>query len=210
MPPAERAKGSSLAKTYTQLLWRRHRVQSKDLQRKIQLKWAAIYALPTEEAKKQALQVNPYVPLDYRFATDTPPLFGFPGGSAEASASSSSAAAAAGAGGGEGAAVSSPAATGAGAPAADRSGASKTGASTDSAKPSGGFVKGTLRAKRRSRAGEDDDMDEFGMSGAGVGGGGVEDAGAAAPAAPAAAAPAPAAAAGGKGGAPAGKAGKKK
>ena len=55
-------------------------MQMKDLTRKLQLKWAAIYALPTPELRAEALFVDPYVPLDLRLATDTPPLLGFSDG----------------------------------------------------------------------------------------------------------------------------------
>lgn len=80
MPQAEKKKGRDLAKLYTQGLWRRRRMQMKDLTRKLQLKWAAIYALPTPELRAEALFVDPYVPLDLRLATDTPPLLGFSDG----------------------------------------------------------------------------------------------------------------------------------
>jgi hypothetical protein len=80
MPQAEKKQGRELAKLYTQGLWRRRRMQMKDLTRKLQLKWAAIYALPTPELRAEALFVDPYVPLDLRLATDTPPLLGFSDG----------------------------------------------------------------------------------------------------------------------------------
>ena len=80
MSKEEALHAKSLAKTYTKLMWKRDRLKNKDLNRKIKLKWAAIYALPNDEAKKAALIIDPYVPLDYRYATETPPLMGFPGG----------------------------------------------------------------------------------------------------------------------------------
>jgi len=88
MPQAEREKGKELAKAYTQGLWRRRRMLMKDLTRKLQLKWAAIYALPTAELREEALFVDPYVPLDLRLSTDTPPLLGFSDGQEGTSSSS--------------------------------------------------------------------------------------------------------------------------
>ncbi len=50
---------------------------NRDLQRKIRLKWAAIHALPTVELRREALVIDPYVPLRTRVPTQTPPLKGF-------------------------------------------------------------------------------------------------------------------------------------
>jgi len=77
---AERAAGRRAHAAYAQGLWRRHRAQMKDLQRKLALKWSAVHALPSRALQLEALFVDPYVPLDLRLATDTPPLLGFPGG----------------------------------------------------------------------------------------------------------------------------------
>lgn len=78
-PPsdAEKAKGSALYSTYVKLKWKRERIMARDLQRKIALKWAAIAALPTQELKLEALEVDPFIPLRLRPATITPPLKGF-------------------------------------------------------------------------------------------------------------------------------------
>lgn len=99
MSPELRVKGEELAKTYTRLMWKRNRVTQKDFARKLKLKWAAIYALPTEELRKQALFFDPYVPLNYRMPTATPPLAGFSGApeeTAKQAASSSASSSAAG------------------------------------------------------------------------------------------------------------------
>ena len=74
---AEKAKGAAIYNTYVKLRWKRQRVMARDLQRKIKLKWAAIAALPTPELQREALEVNPMVPLRLRLATITPPLKGF-------------------------------------------------------------------------------------------------------------------------------------
>ena len=74
---AEKARGAALYNTYVKLLWKRQHVMSRDLQRKIKLKWAAIAALPTPELRREALVVDPFVPLRLRVQTITPPLKGF-------------------------------------------------------------------------------------------------------------------------------------
>jgi len=53
------------------------RLQSRDLSVKLQLKWAAIAALPTAARKAEALVVDEEVPLRARLPTVTPPLKGF-------------------------------------------------------------------------------------------------------------------------------------
>jgi hypothetical protein len=68
-----------VATLYTKLLWRRERVLARDATRKMQLKWAAIGALPTEALQREALIIDPFVPLHLRVARETPPLAGFHG-----------------------------------------------------------------------------------------------------------------------------------
>ena len=75
--PEEVARGRALYRTYVKLLWKRHIVQSRDLNRKLRLKWAAIAALPTPELRQEALVVDARIPLRLRVATITPPLHGF-------------------------------------------------------------------------------------------------------------------------------------
>ena len=58
-------------------MWKRHHVQSRDLQRKLRLKWAAINVLPTAELRREALVVDPFAPLWTRVPTLSPPLKGF-------------------------------------------------------------------------------------------------------------------------------------
>lgn len=58
-------------------MWKRHHVYNRDLQRKLLLKWAAIYALPSVELRREALVIDPVVPLWTRVPTHTPPLKGF-------------------------------------------------------------------------------------------------------------------------------------
>lgn len=77
----EKAKGRVIANLYVKMMWKRHHVRNRDLQRKIRLKWAAIHALPTVELRREALFVDPYVPLRTRIPTLTPPLKGFHGDS---------------------------------------------------------------------------------------------------------------------------------
>jgi hypothetical protein len=74
---ADKSKGRDLVNVYTKLMWKRHHVMNRDLQRKLRLKWAAIHALPTAELRRDALFVDPYVPLRIRVPTQTPPLAGF-------------------------------------------------------------------------------------------------------------------------------------
>ena len=62
---------------YVKLMFKRHHVQQRDLQRKLKLKWAAIYALPTPELRREALIINPFTPLWTRVPTETPPHKGF-------------------------------------------------------------------------------------------------------------------------------------
>jgi hypothetical protein len=65
--------------TYTKLMWKRHHVRNRDLQRKLMLKWAAISALPSVEMKKEALVIDPFVPMWSRVPAATPPVKGFHG-----------------------------------------------------------------------------------------------------------------------------------
>jgi hypothetical protein len=96
---AEKARGAGLYNTYVKLLWKRQHVMSRDLQRKIKLKWAAIAALPTPELRVEALAVDPFVPLRLRLQTITPPLKGFQREPFRAASASDGDAAAAGAAG---------------------------------------------------------------------------------------------------------------
>ena len=97
MSATDNARGAALHRTYAQLLWKRERVQSRDLNRKLKLKWAAIAALPTPELKRAALVVLPFVPLRLRLAGISPPLKGFhlPSAASSAAAAAEAAAAAA-------------------------------------------------------------------------------------------------------------------
>ena len=60
-------------------MWRRDRVLKRDWTRKLAHKWAALYALPTDELRREALVVDPFVPFHLRHALITPPLAGFHG-----------------------------------------------------------------------------------------------------------------------------------
>lgn len=73
----EKAMGRALHSTYVKMMWKRHHVQGRDLQRKLKLKWAAIHALPTPELRREALVIDPFVPSWTRVPTHTPPLKGF-------------------------------------------------------------------------------------------------------------------------------------
>lgn len=75
--PADISRGHHLSLLATKLLWKRNRVQMRDLNRKTKLKWAAIGALPTEELRREALVIDPYIPFNVRIARVTPPLSGF-------------------------------------------------------------------------------------------------------------------------------------
>lgn len=79
MPVEERNRMAGIATLYSKLRMRRSVVMGRDLNRKAKLKWAAIYALPTEQRRREALVVDPYVPLDLRVPRVTPPLAGFHG-----------------------------------------------------------------------------------------------------------------------------------
>jgi hypothetical protein len=80
-PPSEAqlAEWNHIAKKYVKLMWKRTRVLHRDGNRKARLKWAALHALPTEELRRDALFVDPYVPLELYLPLDTPPLAGFHG-----------------------------------------------------------------------------------------------------------------------------------
>ena len=82
-PPAPDAatlrRWAALAASFTRLKWRRERVLHRDLSRKARLKWAALHALPTEALRREALRIDPHVPLELYVALDTPPLAGFHG-----------------------------------------------------------------------------------------------------------------------------------
>lgn len=79
-PTAEEvAAWGEVSRRYVRLMWRRDRVQSRDLHRKVQLKWAALHALPTAELRRDALGVTGHVPLELRIAQLTPPSTGFHG-----------------------------------------------------------------------------------------------------------------------------------
>jgi hypothetical protein len=75
--------------------------RDRDLKRKLDLKWAAFHCLPTIERKKEALQINPFVPLYRKIATATPPIHGFHGKPEAAPVAEADAAAAGKAGGKE-------------------------------------------------------------------------------------------------------------
>lgn len=76
MAPAAAAAAHKVAAVYTKMMWKRDKVLSKDLNRKLLLKWAAVYALPTDELRREALVVDPFVP-GLRVPRQTPPLAGF-------------------------------------------------------------------------------------------------------------------------------------
>ncbi len=84
-----------LAAAYSAGLWRRRRVATRDEAVKLQLKWAAVAALPTQAMRQYALMVEPFIPLDYRLPTETPPRLGYAGSAMEARAAAADAAAAA-------------------------------------------------------------------------------------------------------------------
>jgi hypothetical protein len=76
MAPAAAAAAHKVAAVYTKMMWKRDKVLSKDLNRKLLLKWAAVWALPTDELRREALVVDPFVP-GLRVPRQTPPLAGF-------------------------------------------------------------------------------------------------------------------------------------
>jgi hypothetical protein len=80
-PPTaeELAAWGPLSRRYVQLMWRRERVQGRDFHRKVQLKWAALHALPTAALRAEALGVTGHVPMELRIAQHTPPSTGFHG-----------------------------------------------------------------------------------------------------------------------------------
>lgn len=102
----------------------------RDIKRKLDLKWAAFHCLPSLERKKEALQINPFVPLYRKVATALPPIHGF-GGPAGADAGADALAA----GAGSSASAASAAAAGSAAPA-------KAGAGAGSAAPAAGASAG--------------------------------------------------------------------
>lgn len=74
----DRAKGEALAKTYTRAMWKRENEQRKDLNHKLNAKMCAIWALPTDELRTEALLVtDPTYRLDMRLPTLTPPMRGW-------------------------------------------------------------------------------------------------------------------------------------
>ncbi len=79
LSPADAQRYEASAKLYTKLMWRRERVFKRDLSRKLALKWAALHALPTEDLRREALVIDPFVPAHIRHALQTPPLAGFHG-----------------------------------------------------------------------------------------------------------------------------------
>ena len=82
LPDAELSKNHKLASNYTKLMWKREVVIKRDLNRKIMLKWAAIHALPTDELRREALVVDPFIPT-FKIPRVTPPLAGFQGPEAQ-------------------------------------------------------------------------------------------------------------------------------
>lgn len=83
MSAADKAKNRKLAVLYTKLMWKREYILKKDLNRKMLLKWAALYALPTDELKREALVVDAWMPT-LKIPRMTPPLAGFQGPEARA------------------------------------------------------------------------------------------------------------------------------
>jgi hypothetical protein len=78
LTPEEAEAGSSLARTYAAQLWRRHNEQHKDLQFKIRARMMAVWALPTEELRREALLVTDVLyPAHARRAEIFPPEKGF-------------------------------------------------------------------------------------------------------------------------------------
>ena len=53
MSAEELERGTALAIQYTRQMMKRHKILEKDLQEKIRLKWCAIYALPTDDLRKE-------------------------------------------------------------------------------------------------------------------------------------------------------------
>lgn len=166
------------------------------MKRKLDLKWAAFHCLPSVERKKEALQINPFVPLYRKVATAFPPIHGFGGrpdsGSPGAGAEGSDASVAAGSSADSGAAApasASGAAAGKGAAGGGAATAAAGGKPAPEAPKKPVNVNAESLLSRRPGRGSDE-ADLLGMSGA-------------PPAAPATssgkdAAPAPAAAAAGK------------
>jgi hypothetical protein len=77
--PQELAAWGELSRRYVKLMWRRERVRSRDLDRKLQLKWAALHALPSEALRREALGVTGHVPMELCLPQHTPPSTGFHG-----------------------------------------------------------------------------------------------------------------------------------
>ena len=77
--PEEAAAWGELSRRYVKLMWRRERVRSRDLDRKLQLKWAALHALPSEALRREALGVTGHVPMELCLPQHTPPSTGFHG-----------------------------------------------------------------------------------------------------------------------------------
>jgi hypothetical protein len=77
--PEEAAAWGALSRRYVQLMWRRERVRARDLHRKVQLKWAALHALPSEALRREALGVTGHVPMELCLPQHTPPSTGFHG-----------------------------------------------------------------------------------------------------------------------------------
>ena len=77
--PEEAVAWGKLSQRYVKLMWRRERVQARDLHRKVQLKWAALHALPTPELRAAALGVTTFVPAELRVPQHSPPSTGFHG-----------------------------------------------------------------------------------------------------------------------------------
>ena len=77
--PAALQEWKAMSSLYVKLMWRRQHVLQRDWNRKARLKWAALHALPSEEHRRDALHVDPHVPLELYLPLQTPPLAGFHG-----------------------------------------------------------------------------------------------------------------------------------
>jgi hypothetical protein len=77
--PEQLAHRKELSEVFSKLKMKRGVAMGKDLKRKLDLKWAAFHALPSEARKVEASFIQPRVPLQRRSPTATPPSYGFHG-----------------------------------------------------------------------------------------------------------------------------------
>ena len=147
MSADEAARNRELGVTYVKLKWKRRLARDRDLKRKLDLKWAAFHCLPTLERKKEALQINPFVPLYRKLPTATPPLYGFHGKPEMAPTVASSAAAVG---------------TASGSATSGRPGAA-------SKRPAAGESLISAMRRGRGRSGRDDELSLFESGGAALG-----------------------------------------